>query len=130
MRALTEVQTDSVGGGLQFVGYTGSNGWDNFLSEIMGGMGNGGQITSGSYFSAGPSSSGSSSAGSAYGANVVNPSACNQDVFNAGLVGAGIGGAVGAYFGRSVPALGLGATTGALLGGFFGLKTSPNCAPK
>jgi SAM-dependent MidA family methyltransferase len=85
----------------------------------------GGRITSGSYFS-----SGSSSSSGGYGSNLVNPAACKQDVFNATLVGAGIGAAVGAYFGRSVPAAGLVAVVGGGLGMFYGMKTSPNCGPK
>jgi hypothetical protein len=126
MRVLNEVQTDSVGGGIQFVAYA-----DQIMAarDWIASAG-GGWITSGSYFSSGSSSSGSSSSSGGYGENMVNAAKCKADVESAAIIGAGIGGAIGAYFGKNVPALGLGAIVGAGLGGFYGLKTSPNCAPK
>ena len=122
MRALAEVQTDSVGGGLQFVGYTGSNGWDNFLSEIMGGMGNGGQITSGSYFSAGPSSSEPSSSSGGYGSQIVDPRSCLIQA-SAAAIGAGV---AAGYLTKNP----VGAIAAAGIGLYAGVKFLPACQPK
>ena len=132
MRALTEVQTDSVGGGLQFVGYTGQS---MMTREWIASAG-GGRITSGSYFSSGASSSGSSSSSGGYGSNLVNPAACKIEVDNAAgigtILGALLGGAIGARGGLPGAAAGaaLVGGVGHTLGEFYGLKNSPNCQPK
>ena len=132
MKVLNEVQTDSVGGGLQFVAYADQyEAAPDWLPSAGGGW-----ITSGSYFSSGSGSSGSSSSSGGYGAHMVNPAACKIDVENA----AGIGAILGAILGGVIGARG-GATTaagGALVGGFagaglgqlYGLQSSPNCQPK
>jgi hypothetical protein len=120
MRVLNEVQTDGVGGGLQFVGYTGSNGWDSFYRDYLVGMG-GGRITSGNSGSTEPS---------IYGGHLVDPVACRNDVLVATAAGAALGIVGGAIAGKGVgSALAGGAVVGTLAG-LHAFSTSPNCKPK